>query len=552
MNSKSRFSSSGHISCTVILLLIISIPVAAQIQLAWERWLDYQVQDVPVKMTIDKGNNIYIAGSTDDGYDYDYLLVKYNTFGELQWIRTFNGPSNWDDGIANMLLDDSSNIYLTGYMSTTFGTAFSTLKYDTNGNLLWEGAFSRTSLGFNWGSGNSILIDNEGISYITGFLASNSAKKIYTLIYKPNGSLKNILFPSTTDIYNSEGIQLLIDDSNCLYVCCRKNEGDKHLIGIQKYDKNLTLIWDKNYSTNNPSLNFANGFIFDKKKGLIYILSKNHLSASNGFSISTIDTMGNLVWTKSYTSDESEFFPGSFSFDSENNLLTIGYMRSNFESGYNVFILKISSDGDILWEKKYEKEKCSLNRILHKIDKIDNIYITSSIYRSNISSPDILITKFDSTGNLLWEEIYDSPTEGSYSEPIDFSLTDKDELIITGFGSSKSEYWNPFEILTIKYIPSVSNIIQNEAVPIEFGLSQNYPNPFNPITTIKYSIPITCNVLIKVFDLLGNEVKILVNEIKTPGNYSVNFNASSFASGTFFYKIFANNYSQTKKMILIK
>ena len=89
-------------------------------------------------------------------------------------------------------------------------------------------------------------------------------------------------------------------------------------------------------------------------------------------------------------------------------------------------------------------------------------------------------------------------------------------------------------------------------IPLQFILSQNYPNPFNPVTTIKYSIPKSSFVTIKIFNLLGQEVRTLVNEKQKTGEYSIEFNASNLASGVYFYSIQAGTYSLTKKMILLK
>ncbi|MCU0343334.1 MAG: 5'-nucleotidase C-terminal domain-containing protein [Ignavibacterium sp.] len=88
--------------------------------------------------------------------------------------------------------------------------------------------------------------------------------------------------------------------------------------------------------------------------------------------------------------------------------------------------------------------------------------------------------------------------------------------------------------------------------PVEFALEQNYPNPFNPSTTINYTIPEASNVEMKVYDILGNEVATLVNETKAPGNYSAVFDASSLASGIYFYILRTNNFVETKKMMLMK
>jgi hypothetical protein len=94
--------------------------------------------------------------------------------------------------------------------------------------------------------------------------------------------------------------------------------------------------------------------------------------------------------------------------------------------------------------------------------------------------------------------------------------------------------------------------VGDENVINTFKLQQNYPNPFNPKTTIKYSIPSTSFIKLKVFDVLGNEIATLVNEEKSAGNYDVDFNASEIPSGVYFYKLKAGDFTQTKKMVLLK
>jgi hypothetical protein len=89
-------------------------------------------------------------------------------------------------------------------------------------------------------------------------------------------------------------------------------------------------------------------------------------------------------------------------------------------------------------------------------------------------------------------------------------------------------------------------------LPLKYSLEQNYPNPFNPVTKINYAIAKQGFVKISVFDLLGREVNVLVNEIKTPGFYSIDFNASNLSSGVYFYKLETNGFVDTKKMTVIK
>jgi hypothetical protein len=88
--------------------------------------------------------------------------------------------------------------------------------------------------------------------------------------------------------------------------------------------------------------------------------------------------------------------------------------------------------------------------------------------------------------------------------------------------------------------------------PKTFELSSNYPNPFNPSTKIRYAISQTAFTTIKVYSILGEEVAALINEIKTPGIYEINFDGTELTSGTYFYKLESGNFSQTKKMIILK
>ncbi len=96
----------------------------------------------------------------------------------------------------------------------------------------------------------------------------------------------------------------------------------------------------------------------------------------------------------------------------------------------------------------------------------------------------------------------------------------------------------------------VQNI--SSEIPGAYKLAQNFPNPFNPATSIAFDIPQNTFVSLKVFDVLGREVKELVNEKLEPGSYKVNLDASRLSSGTYFYSLTTANFTQTKKMILVK
>ncbi len=144
-----------------------------------------------------------------------------------------------------------------------------------------------------------------------------------------------------------------------------------------------------------------------------------------------------------------------------------------------------------------------------------------------------------------WEKIGFVNGNGNSNSPKNYSFEDKN--VLSGKYSyrlkqidndGKFEYSKEIEV--------------NLGAPKKFELSQNYPNPFNPATTIRFSLPEAGNVKLTLFNILGQEVKTLVNEFKESGVHTINFNASELNSGVYIYKIEAGSFVQTRKMTLIK
>jgi flagellar hook assembly protein FlgD len=106
-------------------------------------------------------------------------------------------------------------------------------------------------------------------------------------------------------------------------------------------------------------------------------------------------------------------------------------------------------------------------------------------------------------------------------------------------------------------ITAIQSITSAE-FPDKYSLSQNYPNPFNPVTKIKFDIPLDSrlrgndNVTLKIYDILGREIATLVNEGLQPGTYDVEWDGTNYCSGVYFYVLITAEYSETKKMVLIK
>jgi hypothetical protein len=146
-------------------------------------------------------------------------------------------------------------------------------------------------------------------------------------------------------------------------------------------------------------------------------------------------------------------------------------------------------------------------------------------------------------------------TNGNVSEYVDYTISGLyAEAHTAEYRIRVRDYTNHFSDFssTVSINFRMFNKSSNGYLSFDYELNQNYPNPFNPTTTINYSIKTGGEVTLKVYDMLGTEVASLVNERQEAGNYTVEFNATDFPSGIYFYTLISGNFMDTKKLILLK
>jgi hypothetical protein len=155
---------------------------------------------------------------------------------------------------------------------------------------------------------------------------------------------------------------------------------------------------------------------------------------------------------------------------------------------------------------------------------------------------------------LSGEVVQSSKFTGATTKTFTFTVPSTAGIVImyaTGAaGSSNPPPWNNASNKTI--VVKATTGVGNNTIPVSFSLSQNYPNPFNPVTKINYSVAKSGNVKLTVYNILGNSIYTLVNQKHEAGNYSIDFNGSKLASGTYIYKIETAEFTATKRMLMIK
>ncbi len=150
--------------------------------------------------------------------------------------------------------------------------------------------------------------------------------------------------------------------------------------------------------------------------------------------------------------------------------------------------------------------------------------------------------------------VYLSTNSGSAFIPINQGFYNEDmriaSLLIANNYIFSGCSWRGVWRRSLSEIINVQNI--STEIPTKYSLSQNYPNPFNPSTSIEFDVVQTADVNISVFDILGKELEVLVNEKLQPGSYKTEWNGAGYSSGVYFYRMKSGNFSQTKQMMLIK
>jgi outer membrane protein assembly factor BamB len=245
----------------------------------------------------------------------------------------------------------------------------------------------------------------------------------------------------------------------------------------------------------------------------------------------------------------------------------------------------IRPDSTIRWSYVLNPNSGNLDMGSPAIDKNGNIYVTHYKYEPDLISS---ITAVDYNGNHKWtytfeqvgEEIaqplvvdadgtiYCGSTFGYYyyaisSEgkllwkiPLNGYMVDNSTAIGSNstlyIGAHLSSFTTGQKKTLIAIRDTGASLVNVNPFIYENTLDQNFPNPFNPTTKIKYSLPQTSQLIIKVFDILGNEIETLVNEEKSLGTYEITWYAENLPSGVYFYRLQAGNFIETKKMVLMK
>ncbi len=534
----------------------------SNVTLEWSRTYDGIVggSDYPCAIAVDDSDNVYVTGRSS-GLNYlDMITLKYDREGKLVWEARYDGGS--DDSGYGIAVDDLGNVFVTGYSYVTPGHSgdYCTIKYSCTGVQQWIKTYDSPNCASDvaW----NIILDDSGNCYVSGWIESGMYNYDFcTIKYDVYG---NTLWLSTYDGPAHSGdiaVSFTKDRFGDLFV-----SGESVGIGtyydycIVKYDHETgDSIWVARYSGAANDMDSPSGIVTDIY-GNCYVTGWSMKDTTLDILTIKYSRYGEKVWETRYDGTyRGEDRGYDIAIDSLCNVYVAG--RSMVVSNNpNCILLKYNENGVQQWVQTYGGLANYYDAFYEvQVDRFDNIYTTGFILTSLLHYPynyDFITAKYSPNGDLMWMEIY-SDTANNPNQAYLLAVDKKCNVFVSGdfYISSTNR-----DFCTLKYsqLMGIANI--NNKQPGNFSLSQNYPNPFNPTTNIKFSIPLSrgvsegWGVLVRliIYNILGREIAVLVNERLSPGTFEIEWDASNYPSGVYFYKLLTSEFIETKKMVLIK
>ncbi|MCX6162278.1 MAG: SBBP repeat-containing protein [Ignavibacteriae bacterium] len=442
---RSLFYQSTRLVHFILLLAIIAGVTDVCYSQVSERWARRnngpgEGHDGIQASAVDNAGNIYGTGSYTVSGPYDYGTVKYDASGNQLWLKTYNGPGNGYDPSSSIAVDNSGNVYISGY-SQGVGTMydFATIKYDAAGNELWV---KRYHGGNDYGL--SLAIDNSGNVYVTG---TNGSDYI-TIKYDAAG---NELWLRAYDGGSGwdEARCVVVDNSGNVYVGGRSRGIGGFDYATVKYDAAGNQLWASRY--NGP----ANGSDEIRKlavdnAGNVFVTGQS-AGSGTGDDYATVKygAAGNELWAKRFNGPGNrEDIPLGIIVDNSGNCHITGVCASTGGSlDYDYATIKYDAAGNELWIKRYNGPANNNDGAsLLVLDDDGNVYITGSSVGTGTGA-DFATVKYDAAGNEKWAIRYNNSTVNGDDYGNTLSLDPYGNVIVCGvsMGATSNDFY------TIKY-----------------------------------------------------------------------------------------------------
>jgi len=372
------------------------------------------LDDEATAVAVDDSGNVYVTGfSYDANTDYDYATIKYNAAGQQQWIARYNGPDNYGDKAAAMAIDPAGNVYVTGWSSNAGSLDYATIKYNSDGQQQWVARYNGPDNSSD--EATAIALDGSGNVYVTGFSwGSKTASDYATVKYDSAGQEQWVLRYDGPASYTDEATALAVDGTGNVYVT-----GGSYGFGFNydyatiKYNAAGQQQWVARYDGPINSDDEATGIVLDAS-GNVYVTGYSTGSAGYDYATINYDAFGQQQWVSRYDgAAHSVDYASAIAIDGSGNVYVTGYSGgSSTDSDYAT--IRYDASGQQQWVARYDGPISSADEATAiALDASGNIYVTGYSYGSN-GTWDYATVKYDSGGQQQWVSRYDGT--GNYND----------------------------------------------------------------------------------------------------------------------------------------
>ncbi len=468
---------------------------------------------------------------------------------QIAWVKTYKL------GIYNAPVLDSEGNLLFGSRSINWTGTNSFHKVDSNGNLTWK-----YDTGNGYANDCAPAVAADGTIYFGSqsgnFYALNSDGTIkwsYKAVPSTHDAfnIKNVVLDKEGNIYTSTGDSLysftsegnvrfrlntpvlgkglsISPDGTTIYAhstFAENNSFDGYLFAISIEGE---ILWRKR-------IDIARGTVLIDNNGYLYFKGTQLNDPDRSSLLICLDTNGDIRWQF----EVSDLGGGDAAptMDKNGNIF---FTASEYIDGvYSRVLVSLTYEGELRWYYAFEEfpPPNIYEYFYHGLvcDADGTVYLGSSEGYNFYA--------ISNSGELLWK----LPLNGLRmdSPPV---IDENGTLYIGLHGGASAFVEN--NLIAVK--DSLTSSVEKEEIPREVELYQNYPNPFNPSTKIKYQLPQDSEVQLVMYDMLGREVKEIINQYQSAGYYELSFDGSNLPSGMYIYKITTGEFTASKKMLLVK
>jgi hypothetical protein len=468
------------------------------------------------------------------------VMLSNTTYAQAPdtlWTKTFGGSSD-DEGRSVEQTSDGGYI-ITGY-TNSFGAGESDvwlIKTDTNGDTLWTKTFGDSL----FDEGHSVQQTTDGGYIIVGMTFTYGIGSSDVWLIKTDAKGDTLWTKTFGGNLNDWGNSIR-QTTDAGYIMTGRTKSWRGFftgyIWLIKTDANGDTLWTKTFGQ-------GEGLSVQQTSDSGYILTGRSFSSPSKVWLIKTNSSGDTLWTRTYGGE----FGSSVKGTTDDGFIITGSTES--VSGYeDVYLIRTNANGDILWTHTWGGYRDDFGNSVQQT--IEGGFILTG--RKDIgnrpypSSAGIWLIKTDNNGDTLWTDTFG----GGFGESGNSVLQTLDNgYIIAGTTTSRGSGGS--DVCLIRVAPDVSVIEKNTQTSLDdYELKQNYPNPFNPNTNVEFSLSNSGYVTLKIYNLLGEEVATLFSESIKAGNHTYTWDASGFASGVYYYRIEAENFVETRKMIYLK